>query len=333
MASPYGQDLHIDVPLTNVSIAYKQSTDKFIAHKIFPTVSVKHKSDIYYRYSKSDFRRTDVEQRAPGTRVPLTGWSHTTDTFYTTNYAIGHSIDDQDRANADSMWNLEREATERNTQMMLLKRDQQWANAFFKPGVWGTDLTGTATGSGVGEIVKWSNAAANIVAQMDEWKENFELENAGYAPNKLVVGPSVMRALRQNADIIERIKYTNSEGGFINDQLIGKLLGVELVQVRTSHTNVPRMLDAYDQDQAANYQWTFAPNDALLVYTPSAPTLRAPAAGYIFEWSSYPGGSGDSFKAFRYRDEPTRSDVLGLEASWDMKVVGKDLGLFVKDLV
>jgi len=330
--SPYGQDLHIDVPLTNVSIAYRQSKDKFIAHKIFPTLPVKHKSDIYYRYSKSDFRRTDVETRAPGTRIPLTGWTHTTDTFYTKNYAIGHPIDDQDRANADSMWNLDKEATERNTQMMLLKRDQMWANSFFKEGVWGQDLKGTDTGSGVGEIVKWSNAAANIIEQMDDWKLDFMRENAGFEPNKLVVGAEVMKALRQNADLIERIKYTNKEGGFVTNALIGKALDVELVPLYTTHTTVPRMLDAKEQDEAAEYNWTFNPRSALLVYTPDAPTLRAPAAGLTFEWSSYPGG-GSSFKAFRYRDEPTRSDVIGLEASWDMKVVGKDLGLFITDLI
>ena len=43
--------VHIDAPLTNLTLAYLQSQDTFIADKVFPTVDVQKQSDKYYKYN------------------------------------------------------------------------------------------------------------------------------------------------------------------------------------------------------------------------------------------------------------------------------------------
>ena len=58
MPSPTQADVHINVPLTNVSVAYMQSSSSFIADKVFPKVPVNKQSDLYWKYSKSDWRRS-----------------------------------------------------------------------------------------------------------------------------------------------------------------------------------------------------------------------------------------------------------------------------------
>lgn len=40
MPNPTQADLHVNVPLTNVSVAYIQNASNFIASKIFPRASV-----------------------------------------------------------------------------------------------------------------------------------------------------------------------------------------------------------------------------------------------------------------------------------------------------
>ena len=40
MPSPTPRDVHVDAALTNISIAYKQSDDAFVAEKVFPVVPV-----------------------------------------------------------------------------------------------------------------------------------------------------------------------------------------------------------------------------------------------------------------------------------------------------
>ena len=60
MAQPTGAILNIDRPLTNISLAYIQSADAFIADKIFPTVPVEARSDLYYTYTKNDWFRDEA---------------------------------------------------------------------------------------------------------------------------------------------------------------------------------------------------------------------------------------------------------------------------------
>src|SRR5258708_3568860 len=149
MPSPTQSELHVNIPLTNVSVAYMQSSDAYIADKVFPKVSVQQQSDLYWKYLKSEWRRTDVEQRAPSTESPGVGWHTNTDNYFAHVYAVHKDIDDQLRANADSVFSLDRDATNFVTNQLLLKRDLDWATKYFKTGVWATDLagvTGTPTG-------------------------------------------------------------------------------------------------------------------------------------------------------------------------------------------
>ena len=42
-----GRDLHLDVPLSNLSVAVVQDNANFIAHNLFPDVTVTKRSDRY----------------------------------------------------------------------------------------------------------------------------------------------------------------------------------------------------------------------------------------------------------------------------------------------
>ena len=60
--------VHIDQPLTNLTIAYLQNTTGFIADKVFPNVPVSKLTDKYYIYNREDFNRSgNVKPLAPRT--------------------------------------------------------------------------------------------------------------------------------------------------------------------------------------------------------------------------------------------------------------------------
>ncbi len=48
MAQPTASDVHVDAVLTNLSVAYIQEQDAYIATKVFPVIPVDKKSDKYY---------------------------------------------------------------------------------------------------------------------------------------------------------------------------------------------------------------------------------------------------------------------------------------------
>ena len=72
--------VHVDVPLTNLTIAYLQSTTGFVADKIFPNVPVDKLTNRYYKYNRADFNRSgNVKPLAPRTRPERVGMSLSTD--------------------------------------------------------------------------------------------------------------------------------------------------------------------------------------------------------------------------------------------------------------
>ena len=331
MPNPAQSDLHVNVPLTNVSVAYLQSPTEYIANKVFPQVPVQKQSDLYWKYSKSDWRRTDVQKRAPGTESPGVGWKFDTDSYYCHVYAVHKDIDDQVRANADSNFRLDSDATKFITNQLLLKRDSDWANAYFKTGVWATDRTGVTSGPNSAQYVQWDQAGSDPIADIARYTIDFR-ELTGFSPNTMVVGANVMRVLKNHPDILDRIKYTQK--GVVTEDLIAGLFGVGkmLVSYATS-TAVAEINDAEDQDAAATYSFLANSKAALLCHTPSAPSLMTPAAGYTFTWNGYAAGNGYGIKVKSFREERIASDRVEAEMTYDMKVVAPDMGVFLASAV
>jgi hypothetical protein len=325
MPAPTQSDLHVNVPLTNVSIAYMQSANTYIADKVFPKVPVRKQSDLYWKYSKSDWRRTDVARRAPGTESPGVGWNFDTDSYFAHVYAVHKDVDDQLRANADSNFNLDRDATEFVTNQLLLKRDLDWNGTYFKSGVWNTDLAGGT------DFDKWSDAGSDPIGNVAQYVVDFRRET-GFAPNIMILGAEVMKSLKQHPDIIDRIKYT--QRGIVTEDLIATLFGVE--QLYTSYATVstgPQIPDARTQDAAASYDFITNAKSALLLYSPSTPSVMTPSAGYTFTWSGYLGGNSQGVRVKRFRMENIASDRIEAEATYDMKVVCPDLGVYLNNVV
>ncbi len=332
MPNPAQSDLHVNQPLTNISIAYAQDAASFIATKVFPKVSVQKQSDLFWKYSKSDFRRTDAERRAPGTESPGTGYNVTTDTYFTHIYAVHKDIDDQTRANADSTFKLDSEATKFVTNQLLLKRDIDWNARYFKAGVWGTDLTGVGSSPSTNQFLQWDDASSDPISQFADLQVDFMRENAGRKANTLVLGAHVLKALKNHPDILDRIKYTQK--GIVTTDLIASLLDVDRILVSyATVTGVERGLDATTQDAAATYDFISDSKSALLVHTPSSPGLQTPAAGYTFSWGGYLGGNAEGVRIKRFRMEQIASDRIEGEATYDMKVIGADLGVFMSSVV
>ena len=67
MPQPNINSVHVDAILTNISVAYLQNQDNFIADKVFPVIPVDKKSDKYFTYTKNDWFRDEAQRRAPGT--------------------------------------------------------------------------------------------------------------------------------------------------------------------------------------------------------------------------------------------------------------------------
>lgn len=331
MPNPTQSDLHVNVPLTNVSIAYIPSTKLYIADKVFPKVPVQKQSDIFWKYGKADWRRTDVQKRAPGTESAGVDWKLTTDNYYAQVYAVHKDIDDQVRANADSNFNLESDATKFITNQMLLKREVDFVAKYFGD-VWGTKYTGIAGNNPNSvQFTQWNSASSDPIGDMATWVINFT-EKTGYRPTTLCLGAHVMRALKQHPDLIDRIKYTQK--GVVTEDLVASLLDIDKVLVpQATIQNGPQLADVVAEDAAADFNFIYGGKDAILTYSPSSPSLMTPSAGYTFTWNGYVGGNAQGIRIKSFRMEHIAADRVEAEMTYDQKLVSADCGVFLSGVI
>jgi hypothetical protein len=335
MPNPTQSDLHVNQPLTNVSVAWIPNAGDFICQKVFPKVPVQKQSDLYWKWSKSDWRTTNVVKRAPGTESAGVGWNYTTDTYFAHVYAVHRDIDDQVRANADSNFSLDSDSTKFLTNQMLLKRELDWTSTYFKTGVWDTEYTGVAGAPGAGQFKQWNDAASDPIKDVTEWKIQYRLLT-GYAPTFMVIGAEVIKELKSHPDIIDRIKFT--QRGVVTEELIANLFDIpKLLVSYASYSDAPRINDAVAQDAYAvandSYKFIADTKSALLGYAPSSPSLLTPSCGYTFVWSGYHAGNSEGIRMKQFRMDHIASDRLECEMTYDMKVVSPDMGVFLNTVV
>lgn len=322
MPQPTITQVHIDAPLTTISVAYIQDQSNFVADKVFPIVPVDKKSDLYYFYNKADWFRDEAKQRAPGTESAGSGYGLSTDNYQCVDYSFHKDVPDQVRANSDSMLSPDRDATEFVTQRLLLRQERQWVADQFRTGVWGTDLTGVAAAPGPNQFIQWGDyAGSNPIDDVEGGKETI-LSNTGFEANTLVIAYSVFRKLKNHPDFVDRVKYT---GGVLDqvatEKILAQLFGLEKVMIAKAVYN------SAAEGVAANMGFTHGKN-ALLCHVAKNPGLLVPSAGYQFMWKGISGGLGANVAIKRFRMEWLASDRIEGDVAFANKVVGADLGVF-----
>jgi hypothetical protein len=329
MPKPTSGDVHVNRPLTNISVAFMQDQKNFVASQVFPNIPVQSKSDVFFTYDRGEFNRDEMKQRAPGTESAGGGFSVSTDSYSAKVYAFHKDIDDQLRANADAPLNLDREATEYVTLKALLKREKIWTSSFFTTGKWTTDVTGAATSPGTGEVLQWNDAASTPIENVRTGKATI-LESTGLEPNTLVLGYRTFLALVDHPDIVDRVKYS---GGVGNDRpaMVGinalqQLLDIERILVMKSIENT-----AAEDD--TNVHAFIGGKHALLCHAASSPGIMTASAGYTFSWTGLIGSGNQGNRIKRFRMEHLESDRVEIQMAFDMKKVAADLGYFFSGIV
>lgn len=320
MPQPTASDVHVDRPLTNISVAYLQTLEDFVADKIFPIVPVQKQSDRYFVYDKTYWFRTEAQKRAPSTESAGGGWKvDSTPSYFADVWAVHKDIDDQIRANTDQPLDMDRDGTEYVTRQLILRREKEFAAKYFTTGIW----TGSTTGSDIVASPKWDAASSDPVDDVEEQKESVR-QKTGFKPNKLLLSPQVFRALKSNASILDRIKYTQK--GIVTEDILASLFGVDEVLVANATNNNA------EEGATTDMQFIFGADGALLVYAAPRPSILQPSGGYIFGWSGFLGSIA-GWRIKRFRMDPIASDRIEGEAAFAMKQVAADVGCFFSDVL
>jgi hypothetical protein len=324
MPQPHINSVHVDAILTNLSVAYLQRAENFIADKVFPIVPVDKKSDKYFSYTKNDWFRDEAQRRAPGTESAGGGYGLTTESYSADVWAFHKDVDDQTLANADAPLNPLREAAEFVTHRLLVRRENQFVSDFMTTGKWATDATGVSGTPTTGQFKQWSDYTASDPMEDVEAGKAKILSTTGMESNTLVLGYEVYRQLRNHPDIVDRIKYTSSQT--VTADMLAAMFDVDRVLVAKS-------VQATNAEGATAAYGFSVGKVALLCHVAPAPGLLTPSAGYTFAWTGVSAGMGATIGTSQFRLESLRATRVEAEVAFDNKVVSSDLGYFFNSAV
>ncbi len=331
MPQPTLGDVHVNRPLTNISVAYLQEAAgvEFVADRAFPAIPVENKSDLYWTYKRADFNRDEMQKRALSTESAGTGYGlDSTGTYSCDVWALHKDVDDQIRANSDSPLAPDRDATIFLTNKGLIRRENVWAGNFFKSGVWTGELAGQAASDST-HVAFWDAATSNPITDIRHAKTQMRLNSGGFVGNIGVFSRPVFDKLVDHPDFIDRTKYgqTAPNPAMATRRIIAEILELEEVLVVDAVYNTAA-------EGAAESNAFIGGLSAALFYRPKNPGLMTPSAGYTFNWTGMigsTGGAGLRIKSFRM--EHLASDRIEVDAAFDMRVVSKDCGFFFNNVI
>jgi Phage major capsid protein E len=314
-------DVHIDGPLTNISVAFLQAQESFIADRVFPVIPVAKQSDKFFTLPRGAFFRDEMQQRGPGDYAPLVNYDVSNDSYDAEVWSAGVLLADQIRANYDSPLDADREMTELLTQKGLLKKEVLWAADHFAASKWTGDQTGVDNAApGANEFGRWDRADSQPIEVIRKGRRTVH-QRTGFMPNKLVLGREVYDALLDHPDIVGRIDRGQTSGpAIVMRQNLAALFELDEILV----------MDAIQNSAAEGASDSLAyigGKSALLLYVPKAPGLMTPSAGYTFAWTGLQGG-GLGLQMRRFREERAAADLLELNMSFQQKRVAADLAQF-----
>ena len=325
--------VHLDQPLSNLTLAYVQSQDVFIADKVFPTVGVARQSDRYYIYDRANMNRAgDVKILAPRTEVNRIGMAISSDSYFTDVRGLGMDFDEQTIANEDEVLELRSAGAQTLAMRMLLDREANFATTFFSTGVWTTEVTGAAA-AGAGNVIFWNDYTNSTPIQnVTEGMRSAQLVSGGFKPNTLVIGKEVRDILINHPDILARLNggSTINNPALITDGKLAEIFGVENMYVMEAVNNTAA-------EGLTEVNAFIGGKNALLCYTPKTTGLMTPAAGMTFAWNSVPGVNNLGVTVESFSDDALKrqqvAEHIQVKMSYDMKVVGPDLAYFFNAVV
>jgi hypothetical protein len=287
MPQPYLSSVHVNRPLTNISVATIQDLSYF-AFTRGGVLPVEKKSDVYFIYNQNDWLRDEAQLRAPASESAGGGYAVANTPYNAQVYAYHKDVDEQVRSNTDDPLDGKRDAIKFVTRKLNLKQEVQSVAEIFATGIWtggvgATDITPSPT---------WDDPTSTPIEDVQA-QQAAVLLACGWLPNRLTFGFQVYQKLIRHPDVIDLIKYGASEGNpaVANEATLAKIFGVDEVVVSKSvyATNAEGATAAYALTAGKN---------ALLEHLADKPGLYTMSSRYAFMWKGVSYGLGETIGAY-----------------------------------
>ena len=337
MPQPTLSDVHVNRPLTIMSVGFQQDQSDFVAsgpNSVFPNIPVPSKSDLYYIYNRGDFFRNTMQLRAPGAPAAGGGYKLTTGNYTAQVWALKKIIDDQIRANSDSPLQPDRDAVSWLTVQSMINRDVAWASAYFTTGIWGYERAGAANASAGTAVKYWNTDGSTPIEDVLAARLSVK-QSTGRWPNTLVLGAETHTDLLTNAEIIDRLKYGQTAPGAVDVSTsdLAALFKVKRVLVMSGIQTTSAETMVANSDTTPDTFAFIGGKHAGLFYAADSPGIMQESAGYTFNWTGLTGATAAGMRIKKFRWEIDASDHVEIESAYAFALISKYSGAFFYNVV
>lgn len=324
MPEPNVRDLVVSGPLQNVSLAYRNKD--FIGDKIFPILDGVDPRAKITKYLKGAWFRNDAAIRGPGGEAPRGGFKTTEVSLSTSEWAWAAGVTDEDRRFAKSSMapplKPDQDALEFCADKIDLSKEVRIATEI-KAQTW---ADGNATGEDAEGL--WAPAGATNTFLTDIAVGVKAVQSTtGFTPNVLLIDFATYTALKQCAEILDKIKYT--QRGVLTAELLAAVCDLDEVLVGKAIVNTAKETKA-GTEFTASYIWevTAGKGMGFLFYRPPSVGLKIAAAGFQAR-VAYENGAAR--RQTTWREASRHQDVYEVAEETDIVSTGLDLGYKWRD--
>lgn len=317
--------------LTNMSVAYFQPDDWFVSPFVFPILPVQLSTSYYYIFDKGDLARDNVQRKPEFGKVTPMMFGSKQELYSCEVDQIIVGIDqistlNYQRSAAPGIIDPRRAKVRIATEQLKLHMDRVFADGYFKSGVWTNEWAGVTTTPSGKQFYKFSDSNCDPVKLIGDRRVEMMREGRR-KPNVLALGVEAYEALKNNASILDRVKYSGSTANpaTINANVLAQLFEIDRVVVLNS---------TYNKGGYGSTSMDFVCDSkgALLAYAAPNPAIDEVSAGYTFAWDML--GNGQYLAFDQYEGEKgTHTEFIEGLASYTSKKVCDELGVFMKECV
>ena len=317
--------------LTNMSVAYFQPDDWFVSPFVFPILPVQLSTSYYYIFDKGDLARDNVQRKPEFGKVTPMMFGSKQELYSCEVDQIIVGIDqistlNYQRSAAPGIIDPRRAKVRIATEQLKLHMDRVFADGYFKSGVWTNEWAGVTTTPSGKQFYKFSDSNCDPVKFIGDRRVEMMREGRR-KPNVLALGVEAYEALKNNASILDRVKYSGSTANpaTINANVLAQLFEIDRVVVLNS---------TYNKGGYGSTSMDFVCDSkgALLAYAAPNPAIDEVSAGYTFAWDML--GNGQYLAFDQYEGEKgTHTEFIEGLTSYTSKKVCDELGVFMKECV
>lgn len=307
-----GRQLHIDAPLTNLTIqAFNTGLGQFIGQQVMPVVNVGKQSDLYYTIPAAAFLRIHNTARGPKSMANRIEFDVSTDNYFAKEYALAGDIALSDVSNADAALQVRTNMANQVMGGLLRDMEVRVANVV-------TSATNLGSGTLLTGVNKWSDTVNSDPLTDVTTAHAFVRQKTGYTANTAIIDEDTMAILRRHPALLDLYKYTT--GGQLPDDLIRQAFRVDRLLVGKG-------IKENALEGGTSSITNIWGNNCVLAYIDAAPGgLQTATFGLSMRWTpdGYPAPFSVGRQAFA---GPGTKNVEVVEAGYFQaeKVVAKNL--------